>query len=240
VAGDQRARLETLLDTLQQRWGDAVLQSGNTLKPRQSSSLLTGFPALDQALRGGLLDGQTIELLGRPTSGMTTLTYKMLAQAQSLDAYGLYIDLDSTFDPDYAARCGVVLERLLVARPETDLHALTIARDLLASGSVSMIVLDLGYNHPSAESLQRLTSTLNRSGGVILLLQTLTTARLPIGLVGRPSAMRLLVEWNAWLERDDDIRGYQTCVTLLKHRTAAGQQVTIEIDFDDTVAGEPL
>jgi hypothetical protein len=240
VAGDQRTRLETLLDTLQQRWGEAVLQSGNRLKPRPSSSLLTGFPALDQVLHGGLLDGQTIELLGRPTSGMTTLAYKMLAQAQFQNTYGLYIDLDSTFDPDYAARCGVVLERLLLARPETDLQALTIARDLLASGSVSMIVLDLGRNQPSAESLQRLTHILNRSGGLVILLQTINTAHMPGGLVGRSSAMRLLVEWNTWLERDDDIRGYRTCVTLLKHRTATGQQVMIEIDFDDTVAGEPL
>lgn len=240
MAVDKRGRLETLLDTLHQRWGDSILKSGQTLKLRASLYVLTGFPALDQLLRGSLPAGQTIALLGRPTSGMTTLAYKILAHAQSADAYGLYIDLDSSFDPDYAARCGVALERLYVARPETDIYALTITQDLLISGRVSTIVLDLGGNQPGTASLQRLTHTLNRTGGLVLLLQTLTSRQRPSQVTARPTTTRLLVERQAWLERHPDICGYRSCVTLLKHRTAAGQQVTIEIDFDETVAGEPL
>lgn len=242
MAVDKRACLETLLDTLHQRWGDSILKSGQTFKARPPLEVVTGFPALDQILRGGFSAGQTIELLGRPTSGMTTLAYKILSHAQSVDSYGLYIDLDSTFDPDYATRCGVALERLYVARPETDIYALTITQDLLVSGSISTIVLDLGENQPGTDSLQHLTHTLNRSGGLVLLLQTLTARQTPsqVKVTARPTTTRLLVERKTWLERHSDICGYRSCVTLLKHRTATGQQVTIEIDFDEIVIGEPL
>ena len=80
---DQQSRLETLLDTLHKRWGPMVLQSGQAFSPKTRDRISTGFATLDELLGGGLHCGQIVELLGRPTSGVTTLTYKIMAQAQS-------------------------------------------------------------------------------------------------------------------------------------------------------------
>jgi hypothetical protein len=176
---------------------------------------------------------------------MTTLAYKIIASAQStsqaVPAYGIYIDLGSTFDPDYAERCGMALDRIFVARPETDLQALDITRDLLGSGSVAVIALDMGTIHPEPYHLRRLTTSLTYIGCVVLVMLTIpTNTHVPIHQISSPSALRLLIERQGWLERQTDIRGYRARVILLKHKTASGRQVDIDIDFDDNIAGEPL
>jgi hypothetical protein len=176
---------------------------------------------------------------------MTTLAYKIIAGAQSrphsAPAYGIYIDLDSTFDPDYAGRCGMALDRIFVARPDTDMQALDIARDLLGSGSVAVIALDMGTIQPDPYRLRRLTTPLSRIGCVVLVMLTIpANTHAQTHQIGSPSALRLLIERQGWLERQTDIRGYRARVTLLKHKTASGKQVDIDIDFDDNIAGEPL
>ncbi len=233
---EKQARFDAMLATIQQRWGSDVLHQGHISSPRPKVS--TGFAALDAALDGGVPQGQATELLGRPTSGMTTLAYKIIASAQSASAYGIYIDLGSTFDPEYALRCGIILERLFLARPDTDVQALDIARDLLTSGSVAVIALDMGQLHTDSSHLRRLAVGLSRSGCVVLLMLTLPASIQP--QISSPAAVRLLVERRGWLERQSDIRGYHVCVTVLKHPTAMGKQIEIEIDFDDNIAGEPV
>lgn len=236
---EKTARLDAVLASLQQRWGSHIIQQGLPAKTQPLPAVGTGFAALDSALQGGVPSGHISELLGRPTSGMTTLAYKIIAHAQAPSAYGIYIDLDSTFDPDYAERCGVVLERLFVARPDTDLQALDIARDLLDSSSIAVIALDMGAIQPETYHLHRLSATLGHLGCVILVLLTLP-AEIHTPSFSSPVALRLLVERQKWLERQSDIRGYQVRVTLLKHPTNSGKQVDIDIDFDDNIAGEPL
>lgn len=240
MASDQQIRLETLLETLHKRWGSSVLQTGQTFTPKTYGRVSTGFAALDQLLGGGLPQGQVVSLLGRPTSGMTTLAYKIMAQAQSTTAFALYIDLESTFDPDYAARCGVSLERLFLARLETDHHTLDVARDLLDSQGVGVVVLDLSHSQAHLASVQRLTHTLRRSGGLVLLLHTVSAAHLNTHSLQQAASLHLLVERNTWLKREDDIRGYRSCITQLMSHPGSNRQVLIDIDFDDTVAGEPL
>lgn len=241
VDTEKTARLDAMLASIQQRWGNHVMRQGQPIITQPLPVVSTSFASLDTALGGGIPVGQTTELLGRPTSGMTTLAYKIVASAQSTSAYGIYIDLDSTFDPDSAGRCGLALDRIFVARPDTDMQALGIARDLLDSGSVAVIALDMGTIQPKAQQLRRLTTTLTHRGCLVLLMLTLpASARPQTYQISSPSALRLLIEHRRWFERQSDIRGYQACVTLLKHRTASGKQVEIDIDFDDNIAGEPL
>lgn len=239
VDAEKQAQLDALLANIQQRWGADVILQGYT--SRQRPKISTGFAALDVALDGGIPTGQATELLGKLTSGMTTLGYKIIASAQSASASGIYIDLDSTFDPDYAQRCGIALDRLFLARAETDTQALDIARDLIQSGSIAVIALDMGQLQPNESQLRRLTSVLSRSGCVVLLMLTLPAIVSPqVYLNGSPTAMRLLVERRAWLKRQSDIRGYCVAVSVLRHPQAFGKHIDMVIDFDDNVAGEPL
>ena len=238
--GEKSARLDKLLITLQQRWGANALRKANEIPPA-ARGVLTGFPTLDAVLGpGGIPRCQTTELVGRATSGMTTLAYKILHHAQAQDVYAIYIDLESNFDPDYAARCGVALDRLFLVRPDTRVEALDIAYDLLASGSVGVLALDLGRTVPESRLLRRLTSALARSQCVILLLVWLPDDRSSQFVINdSPSALRLLVERQAWLCQTDDIVGYQAVVTVLKGRTGVGKQVKIGITFDGIVNGDP-
>jgi len=149
------------------------------------------------------------------------------------------VDLDSTFSPDYAVGCGIDLRCLFLARPETELEALDIARDLIQQGSVSVIVLDLGMALPDIHHLRRFAAVLARSGCVVLLLMTLTHAAQPRAVLqGSPAALRLFIEREKWLMRQMDIRGYRTCITILGRHHAAGKQITIDIDFDVGFKGE--
>lgn len=240
VDAEKSARLEALLTTIQQRFGADALRKVNALPPA-APGVLTGFPALDAALEGGGIPrGQTTELLGRATSGMTTLAYKILHHAQSQDACAIYIDLEGTFDPGYAARCGVALDRLFLVRPDTRVEALDIAYDLLSSTRIGALALDLGRTVPESRLLHRFTSVISRSGCMVLLLTRLpddTSA--PLMVHNTASALRLLIDRKAWLCQMDDIVGYQTAVTVLKGRAGVGRQIEIDITFDSLVNGDP-
>lgn len=242
IVDPQRSvRLEAMITRIQQRWGTAALQPLRRMVAQPIvAGLSTGFTALDAALgTAGIPRGQTTELLGRPTSGMTTMAYRMVAAAQGEEQYAIYVDLDSTFSPDYAVGCGMDLRRLFLARPETELEALDIARDLLEEGSVSVIVLDLGQVVPNIHQLRRFATVLARSGCIVLLLVALVDGAQPQAIMnGTPAALRLFVERDEWLTRYGDIRGYRTCVTILGRHTAAGQQVMIDIDFDSGFDGD--
>jgi len=231
---DKSARLEEMLIRVQQRWGSHALRQGVGTHVQPPVPVSTTFAGLDAILGGGLPRGQISEFIGRATSGMTTLAYKSIASAQSTSAYALYMDLENTFDPDYALRCGVVLKRLFLARPDTDLDAFDLTREVLVSGGLGIIVLDMGKLPPGDLQLRRLMNALVHTGCVVLVL------RQPPVPADSPAAVRLLVQRLGWLQRQADIRGYRVGVTLLKHRRAAGQHVDIEIDFDDTITGEPL
>jgi recombination protein RecA len=104
--------------------------------------ILTGFPALDRALDGGLPKGRITEVFGGPSSGKSTFALSMVGHAQQSGLSAAWIDVERAFDPAYAASLGVSLERLPVARPGTAEEALEIARQLVGSGGIELLVLD--------------------------------------------------------------------------------------------------
>jgi recombination protein RecA len=111
--------------------------------PRASPALPTGSRTLDALLGvGGLPRGSIVEWFGPPSCGKTTLALATVAHIQRSGAVAAWIDADRTFDPGYAAALGVTLERLPVARPESAEEAMEIARQLLSSGAVDLLVLD--------------------------------------------------------------------------------------------------
>lgn len=234
---ERTTRLTAMMASIQKQWGTAALQplSCMTSKP-VLAGIPTGFALLDAVLgASGIPCGQTTELLGRPTSGMTTLAYRIVAAAQQQNQYALYVDVESVFNPTYAVQCGIQLNQLFLARPETELDALDIARDLIEKGSVGAIVLDLGQSLPNIHHLRRLATLLSHSGCVVLLLIALADGASPQSIMsGSPAALRLILERDSWLQRDVDVYGYRTQVTVWGRHQASGKRVSIDIDINQT------
>jgi hypothetical protein len=232
---DKAAKMATVLNVIQQRWGT------HALKPASQTfihlpGVQTGFPTLDALLPAGIPRNQATELLGAPTSGMLTLAFKIIASAQVADKTAIYIDLEETFDPDYVTRCGVSLERLILVRPNTPLAGLDIAKELLLSGQVSVLVIDIGRLPLDTHILRRLIQALTGSGCIVLLLIWLTDKTEAFHR-SSPSALRFWVERKAWLRQGQDICGYQSTITILKGHNLQGKQVDIEINVEGIAGG---
>jgi recombination protein RecA len=106
-------------------------------------SIPTGSLSLDIALGvGGVPRGRITEIYGPESSGKTTLCQHIVAEAQKLGGQAAYIDMEHALDPVYAARCGVDVENLLIAQPDTGEQALEITETLVRSGAIDVIVID--------------------------------------------------------------------------------------------------
>ena len=214
----------------------------------------TGFPDLDKALGiGGIPRGRFTEILGAPTSGMATLTLKLIAKAQEDRDTAAYVDLSYTFDPDYAVRCGVSLERLLLIRPHGGREALEIAVSLIAGGGIGVLVFDsvshlLGETHGPqlmSAALRQLVGVLAESPCALVFLTPLyfgdatSKDNYPSGFaLPHYAAVRLLIEKERWIKRRRDVRGYRAKLTVIKNKLApGGKSATIEITFNGVVNG---
>jgi recombination protein RecA len=112
------------------------------LEAKRVNRVPTGFPTLDEALDGGLPRGFITELAGTPFSGKTTFALSMVANTQQSGMSAAWIDAEHVFDPAYAVRLGVGLERLPVACADTAEELLEIARRLAESGAIDLLALD--------------------------------------------------------------------------------------------------
>lgn len=231
----RQERLEALLTVLQQQWGNDALRPLSMLSTQPiRPGLQTGFQMLDGVLGAqGIPRGQTTEIVGRLTSGATTLVYKTVAAAQLEQQNAIYVDVESTFNPIYAKQCGINAQQLFLARPETEFAALEIARDLIEQGSVGVIVLDMGESPLKVHDFRRLAGVLSRSGCVVLLLRLVAKGMSAQDLLcTSPAALRLLVERDVWVEQKGTIQGYRSSVWVLGRHQAVGKRVTIEIEAD--------
>jgi recombination protein RecA len=232
-ADDKADRLNKTLAALQARWGPQALRR---LARVETPTLSSGFRALDQLLgRGGLPRGHVVEIIGRPTSGMATLALRMVAAAQKQQPARQmgYVDLPRTFDPDYAARCGVALERLVLIHPPSLPASLPLLHDLIASDSLLVVIWDAPRRLLADQTLAgrldstlaRLTGSLRRSGSVLLFLTSLPAGG-PATLDQYPAAsplphhaaVRLLLQRERWLYRQHDIVGYGAQVLMVKNK----------------------
>src|SRR5258706_1740394 len=103
----------------------------------------TGNILIDRALGvGGFPRGRIVEIFGPESSGKTTLTLTVIAQAQRLGGVAAFIDVEHALDPSYARKLGVNMNELLVSQPDSGEEALTIAETLIKSNAVDVVVLD--------------------------------------------------------------------------------------------------
>lgn len=255
--GKRKQRLEATIAAIKRRWGPDAIRR---LEQRTAGfpHISTAFPDLDNALAGisGVPRGRMTEILGQPTSGMTTLALKILANAQMEGDTAAYLDLGQTFDPDYAARCEVDLDRLLLVRPQNGLEALEIVHALVASRGLGVLVFD-DVSHLLAEParaqamaalLHQIPPILAQSPCALIFLTPLkfgdamSWANYPPGFaVPHYATVRLLIQRERWLGKGRDTLGggYQAQARILKNKLGpAGQRVKIAVTFNGVVRGD--
>jgi recombination protein RecA len=141
---DREKALEHAMAQIERQFGKgSIMKMSDYGNKVQVEAIPTGSIALDMALGGGGVPrGRVTEIYGPEASGKTTLCYHIMAEAQKQGGTAAYIDAEHAFDPDYAARCGLNLDALLISQPDNSEQALEITETLVRSGAIDVIVID--------------------------------------------------------------------------------------------------
>jgi recombination protein RecA len=216
------------------------------------TTISTGSLSVDQALGvGGLPRGRVIEIYGPESSGKTTFTLHVIAEAQKAGGYAAFIDAEHALDPQYAKVLGVDVDNLIVSQPDSGEQALEIASAMVATNAVDLIVIDsvaalvpraelegeMGDSHVGlqarlmSQALRKLTGQVARTNTCLVFINQL---REKIGVMfGNPetttggralkfySSVRIEVRRGATLKDGDQIVGNRTKVKIVKNKVAA-------------------
>ena len=200
----------------------------------------TGHASLDGALGVGGWPRGALALLDAPAGGgATSLALGTVAAAQADGGLVAWLDLDGTLDPAVAARLGVSLEWLLVARPRDSGEAIELAAWLGRSGLIDSLVLDLGQGAgtPDRRALDRLGSLLARAGATSGLVLA-PTARAVVGAV---AGVRVALHRSAWLAVGRDLVGQRVRAVVERNRWAlAGASAELDLWFGEGRRIDPL
>lgn len=217
--------IDQVLAEIQTRWGAAALAPLSTLATT-TETLPTGLIALDAFLPGGIPRGKLTLLLGTPTCGRTTLAFHLGASAQQSGDLVVILDLSSTFDGDWAVRCGVDLGRLLLVRPEDATQIPDLITALL-DFRIGLIILDASTAQLTHLPL-RLLAPLARSRCALLVLSATDHAV-------EQAALALRIGRLTWRFRQRDVCGYQVRITVEANKLGlAGKSVTLELAAEGT------
>ena len=143
MAGERDKALEAAVTEIKKRYGDGAVMRLGEAHHLEVEAIPTGSLSLDLALGvGGIPRGRVTEIYGPEASGKTTLAQHIVAEAQRMGGVCAYIDMEHALDPAYAARCGVDVDELYIAQPDTGEQALEIGETLVRSGAVDAVVVD--------------------------------------------------------------------------------------------------
>jgi recombination protein RecA len=139
----KKAVLDKAVNDIIKRYGDGSIMRLGEAHSMVVDVVPTGSLSLDLALGvGGIPRGRITEIYGPESSGKTTLCQHIVAEAQKLGGTCAFIDMEHALDPAYAAKCGVDIDNLLVAQPDTGEQALEITETLVRSGGIDLVVID--------------------------------------------------------------------------------------------------
>ena len=186
---DKKAALEGALKQIEKKYGaGAVMRLGQT-KTLNVDAIPTGSMTLDMALGiGGVPRGRIVEIYGPESSGKTTVSLQIIAEAQKMGGEVAFVDVEHALDPVYAQALGVDIDRLIVSQPDSGEQALEIAEALIRSGAIDVIVLDsiaamttraeidgeMGDNHVGqlarlmSQAMRKLTAAISKSNCVAI------------------------------------------------------------------------
>ncbi|RPI83724.1 MAG: recombinase RecA [Chloroflexi bacterium] len=140
---NRRIALDKALGDISKRYGDGAIMRLGEASHMNVEAIPTGALSLDIALGvGGIPRGRITEIYGPESSGKTTISQHIVAEAQKLGGTCAFIDMEHALDPSYAARCGVNVESLLISQPDTGEQALEITETLVRSGAIDVVVID--------------------------------------------------------------------------------------------------
>ena len=181
----RREALEVAIGQIDRQFGKGtIMKLGEDRAAVQIDAIPTGSLSLDEALGvGGIPRGRVIEVYGAESSGKSTLSYHIMAEAQRMGGTAAYIDAEHALDPGYSARCGVNLDDLLLSQPDSAEQALEICEYLVRSNAVDIVVIDsvaalvpkaeidgdMGDTHVGlqarlmSQALRKLTAAISRS-----------------------------------------------------------------------------
>lgn len=250
--GASNKNIEITLDAIRTKFGeDSIMKLGD--KPRVGvDAIPTGSIGLDEALGvGGLPRGRIIEIFGPESSGKTTLSLHVIAEAQKLGGICAFIDAEHAMDPEYAKRLGVKIDELLISQPDTGEQALEIVDSLVRSGKLDVIVIDsvaaltpkdeiegdMGAHHVGkqarlmSQALRKLTAIVARSKTIVIFINQI---RMQIGVMfGNPettpggkalkfyTSVRLDIRRIAQIKKGEEVMGGRTRVKVVKNKVAA-------------------
>ena len=240
---------------LRARWGAAAPQTAGALAlapaqaeaeeaprydPRPDDRVIrTGFATLDAILGpGGLLKSASVAIRGDGTSGRTTLTFRVAAEAQVQGAVVAWLDLSRSFDPVEAVARGVNLEWLVVITPARLDEGLSIAGSLLAGRSVDLLILDLPGGRLArtdkaarvGDRLHRLAALARRAETLLLILDTPGLGHGLTSAVEGSTGIRLELARRSWVRLGRDVVGQRTEALVAHNRHGPpGRRATLRI-----------
>lgn len=247
----QRA-LSAALSQIEKQFGKgSIMRLGDT-QTLDVDAVSTGSLGLDIALGiGGLPMGRIVEIFGPESSGKTTLTLSVIAQAQKEGKTCAFIDAEHALDPIYAAKLGVQVADLLVSQPDTGEQALEICDALVRSGAVDVVIVDsvaaltpkaeiegeMGDSHMGlqarlmSQALRKLTANIKNANCLVVFINQI---RMKIGVMfGNPetttggnalkfyASVRLDIRRIGAVKEGEDVIGSDTRVKVVKNKVAA-------------------
>jgi recombination protein RecA len=253
VANEKERALDAALTQIERSYGKgAIMRLGEGAGIRGIEVISTGALTLDLALGvGGIPRGRIVEIFGPESSGKTTLSLHILAEAQKAGGVGAFIDAEHALDPGYAARIGVNTDELLISQPDTGEQALEIVEVLVRSQAVDVVVIDsvaalvpkaeidgeMGDTHVGlqarlmSQAMRKLTAAISRSNCVVIFVNQL---REKVGVMfGNPevtsggralkfyASVRLDIRKIDSLKQGLDVVGSRVRVRVVKNKVAA-------------------
>ena len=248
---NRKKALNSALSQIERQFGKgAVMKMGD--QPREAMpAVSTGSLGLDVALGiGGLPLGRVVEIFGPESSGKTTLTLEVIAEAQKEGKTCAFVDAEHALDPVYAEKLGVDINELLVSQPDTGEQALEICDMLVRSGAVDVVIVDsvaaltpkaeiegeMGDSHVGlqarlmSQALRKLTASVKTSGTMLVFINQI---RMKIGVMfGSPetttggnalkfyTSVRLDIRRTGSVKEGEEVVGNETRVKVVKNKVA--------------------
>lgn len=250
-AAEKAQALDSALLQIEKQFGKGAVMKLNADAMKEIPVISTGALSLDLALGvGGVPRGRIIEIYGPESSGKTTLTLHIIAEAQKNGGMAAFIDAEHALDPSYAKRLGVNVDELLVSQPDNGEQALEIAEALVRSNALDVVVIDsVAALVPKSEiegdmgqatmgvqarlmsqALRKLTGTIHKTGTVVIFINQI---RMKIGVMfGSPetttggnalkfyASVRMDIRRVETLTKGDESIGNHVRVTVKKNKVA--------------------
>lgn len=249
-ANKQKA-LDAALAQIERQFGKGTVMRMGDQERVAIPAISTGSLGLDIALGiGGLPRGRIVEIYGPESSGKTTLTLQVIAEAQKAGGTAAFVDAEHALDPQYAEKLGVQMDDLIVSQPDTGEQALEVAEMLVRSGAVDVLVVDsvaaltpkaeiegdMGDSHVGlqarllSQAMRKLTGAIKQTNCLVIFINQI---RMKIGVMfGSPetttggnalkfySSVRLDIRRIGAIKEGDEVVGNETRVKVVKNKVS--------------------